>query len=151
MRTTNIILLILFLAIITLISSACSPIKRLERLHKNHPYLFTNAKDTITIHDTVEVITPHLRVDTVFSEVKEIDELNIKKDKLSVKIVKKHDALHVDAECKSDTIYVPHTVEVVVDKYVLPELKYNWYRLLWIPVVLLVLFILYRLLKKYLL
>ena len=80
----------------------CSPQKRLDRLVEKHPYLFKSRIDTVV--DTVVIITPTVKTDTIFSSVPG-DTVTITKDKLTVKYVKlAGDSVYIEGECKSDTV-----------------------------------------------
>jgi hypothetical protein len=78
-------------------------------------------KDTLVVKDTV-VVPPVVITDTVTT--KQHDTILIKKDRLTVKILKVHDTLIIDAKCDSDTIV--RTIEIPYDKIVYVEKQSIW-------------------------
>ena len=112
--------LLITLAALTLF--ACSPIKRHQRLVERHPYVHTD--QITTVHDTFEVIVPQVQVDTVTHV--NFDTVIIEKDRLRVQLVKVHDSIYVEGECKSDTITVTRTIEVPT--YVSENPRMKWWR-----------------------
>lgn len=111
--------LLISLAALTLLS--CSPIKRHHRLVERYPYVHT--EQITTVHDTIEVIVPSVKVDTVTSV--NFDTVIIEKDRLRVQLIRVRDSIFVDAECKSDTITVTRTIEVPT--YISAKPKENWF------------------------
>ena len=63
---------------------ACSPKNRFTRLIEKHPELITT--DSITIHDTVRVVVPEVKVDTVVKVNDLLDTIYIEKEQLKVKV-----------------------------------------------------------------
>lgn len=100
---------------------SCSPIKRHQRLVDRHPYVHT--EQITTVHDTIEVIVPSVKVDTVTSV--NFDTVIIERERLRVQLVRVHDSIFIDAECESDTITVTRTIEVPT--YVSTEPEENWF------------------------
>lgn len=130
---TILLLLIIFAA------SACNPAKQLARLQKNNPYLFTNAKDTILIIDTIPITVPGSKVDSSFHASRlQFDTLKIVNNYSYTTIYQANDSLHVENEEKEFEIEVPYEKEVEVDKYILPEVPKESNFLTWIIIVLLV-------------
>ena len=126
---------------IAIVISSCSPKARFTRLIDKHPYLLTT--DTVTVHDTVEVIVPKVQVDTVveFSELH--DTVFLEKEQLKKKV-------YIEGRC--DTL----TIEKIIERKI--PIKYYernpWYKrllsiVLFILLTLLVVYITYRLIKKY--
>ena|SRR5690554_4905783 len=101
MKKYKILSLVLFLI-------SCSPVKRLERFEKRHPYLFESitVTDTFTFYDTVYV--PKVKHDTVFRIT--TDTMYLTKDRLKVKLVYKDTTIYVDGECVGDTVYIQKDV-----------------------------------------
>ena len=93
------------LILILLILTSCNAEKKLQRLVKKNPEL--KKADTITIQDTLTVITNKVQTDTVTS-LKSItnDTLIITKENLTVKTVYNYetDSIFVYGECDTDTI-----------------------------------------------
>lgn len=111
-----------FILVFALFVASCSPIKRLERMQKRHPYLFTAQTDTLFINDTIPVIIPGTTIDTSVSVSSvETDTAIFEKDGLTVKAWIKNDSLNISAENKEKTIPVVYQKKVPVKKYVLPK------------------------------
>jgi hypothetical protein len=98
-----------------LILSSCSPVKRFSRLIDKYPYLLTS--DTVTIHDTVNVIVPQVVHDTSFIDNSLYDTVYIDKERLKIKLWRVMDTVYVEGECESDTIEVIRQIEVPVKYY----------------------------------
>ncbi|HRO76643.1 MAG TPA: hypothetical protein PLP27_10905 [Crocinitomicaceae bacterium] len=143
----------LLIGILIALLLSCSPVKRLERLHKNHPYLFTAKTDTLIVKDTLRFMIPGVRADTVVSYAQLTDTLYIDKDRLHIRIVRipMHDSIYVDGRC--DTVYktVYREIKVPYQKYEVkpPAEKNNWRTVINIFLVIFVLFLIY-LLYRYL-
>jgi hypothetical protein len=96
---------------------SCSPQKKLHRLLKKHPEL----KETqiVRVKDTVHVVIPETRIDTVLS-IQELikDTIILEKEYLKAKFYIKNDSLHM--VLKHDTIYktIIREIPVKVDKIV---------------------------------
>ncbi len=122
--------------IIILILCSCSAQKKLNRLYKNNPELFT--KDSILIRDTVNIITPRTKIDTVYSVNRLVDTIRIEKNNLKVITYIKNDSIYIDAEC--DTIHITEYIDrtVYFNKGVVtkPFYKQNvfWILVILIPV-----------------
>lgn len=102
-----------------LLATSCSPVKRLERLHKNHPYLFENQRDTIRV--PFEVIVPSVKHDTFFKHTHTKDTVTLVKDRLTIKYFNNGDTVYLSGKC--DTITVRDTVSVEAVKYVYKDRK----------------------------
>ncbi len=142
------------LLILLAVMASCNPRARFTRLIDRHPYLLTT--DTLTIHDTVKVEVPRVVHDTIinehfFTEITK-DTLILEKERLTVKIF--HDTIKrnvfIEGEC--DTV----TVEKIVDRKIPVKYyeRYPWYKklisiVLFILLTLLLVYITYRLIKKY--
>jgi hypothetical protein len=86
---------------------ACSPKTRFTRLIEKHPELITT--DSITIHDTVRVVVPEVKVDTVVKVNDLLDTIYIEKEQLKVKVWMKGDDVFIEGKC--DTVYVDKIIE----------------------------------------
>jgi hypothetical protein len=137
---------------------ACTPQRRFNRLVKKYPYLLTS--DTLvirdTIHDTIRITVPEVQVDTIVS-IKELhDTVTIEKDRLKVKVWRVKDKVYINGKC--DTVYIEKPVERIVYRKIpvkyyekTPLYKMLLNGIIGILLILLVLYITYRILKKYLL
>ncbi|RFC54859.1 hypothetical protein [Brumimicrobium aurantiacum] len=105
---------IVFLFVLAFLFS-CSPMKRLERFEKRHPYLFESIKvvDTFTYFDTVYV--PTIKHDTIFRITK--DTMYLTKDRLKVKLLYKDSIIYLDGECVGDTVYIENDIIREVPKF----------------------------------
>jgi len=104
---------------------ACSPTKRLARLHDKHPEIFTSATDTIHHTDTISVFVPAIQVDTFIHYQQLKDTIRIEKDGLSATVWMHADTVFVNAKTDTVTISVPYTVEIPVTKYITPPPKHR--------------------------
>lgn len=86
---------------------ACSPQKRFTRLVTKHPELLTT--DTLIVKDTIRVIVPEVKVDTVVKVNDLLDTIFIEKEQLKVKVWMKGDDVFIEGKC--DTVYVDKIVE----------------------------------------
>ena len=92
---------------ILLLLTACSPTKRFNRLIDKYPYLITT--DSITVHDTIRVVVPEVKVDTVVKVNDLLDTIFIEKDQLTVKVWMKGDDVFIEGKC--DTVYIDKIIE----------------------------------------
>jgi hypothetical protein len=99
MKAITIILLMLLIS--------CSPKTRFTRLIEKHPELITT--DSITIHDTVRVVVPEVKVDTVVKVNDLLDTIYIEKEQLKVKVWMKGDDVFIEGKC--DTVYIDKIIE----------------------------------------
>ncbi len=137
---------------------ACSPQRRFNRLIKKHPYLLTS--DTLivkdTIRDTIRITVPEVEVDTIVSVKELYDTIILEKDRIKVKVWRVKDKVYINGRC--DTIYIEKPIERVVYRKI-PVKYYQktpWYKILLnnvlgILLILLVIYITYRIIKNYLL
>ena len=141
--------MIRILCIILLLYS-CSPQTRFDRLIEKHPYLIQT--DTIIVHDTVLVKSPGVYADTIF-EYKELhDTVFLEKEQLKVKVyIDREKKVYIEGEC--DTVLIQKIIERKIPvKYY--EKKPFYIKALnfsvGILLTLLVLYIMYRFVRKYL-
>jgi hypothetical protein len=137
---------------------ACTPQRRFDRLVKKYPYLLTN--DTLvvkdTIRDTIRIIVPEVSVDTVVSIKELYDTIVLEKDRIKVKVWRVKDKVYINGKC--DTIYIEKPIERIVYRKIPikyyeknPLYKILLNSIMGILLILLVLYITYRIIKKYLL
>lgn len=86
---------------------ACSPKQRFTKLVTKHPELLTT--DSIVVHDTIRVVVPEVKVDTVVKVNDLLDTIFIEKDQLKVKVWMKGDDVFIEGKC--DTVYVDKIIE----------------------------------------
>ena len=97
----------LIIILLTLTIVACSPKTRFTRLITKHPELITT--DSVTIHDTVRVVVPEVKVDTVVKVNDLLDTIFLEKEQLKVKVWMKGDQVFIEGKC--DTVYVEQIIE----------------------------------------
>jgi hypothetical protein len=98
--------LIYIIALIALVIS-CTPQRRLERLLRKHPEL--TSIDSITIHDTIRVIVPEVRVDTIVTLEQLYDTVYLEQEQLKVKVwMDKYHKVYIQGKC--DTVYIDKIV-----------------------------------------
>jgi hypothetical protein len=100
-----------FLFILLLLFSSCTPQRRLERLLKKHPEL-TNV-DSVVIRDTIRIIVPKVRIDTVVNIEELWDTIYLEKDQLTVKVWRdRYNKVYIQGQC--DTVFI----EKIIDRKV---------------------------------
>ena len=131
--------------------TSCSPVKRFNRLIERHPELITS--DTVTLVDTIRVIVPEVKVDTVVSVQSLLDTVYLEQEQLKVKVWMKGDQVFIQGKC--DTVYVDKIIERKIPvKYYQKEVTFSdvmkyLYKTIWILfVMLLIIYIIYRFLLK---
>jgi hypothetical protein len=98
--------LIYIIALIALVIS-CTPQRRLERLLRKHPEL--TSIDSIIIHDTIRVIVPEVRVDTIVTLEQLYDTVYLEQEQLKVKVwMDKYHKVYIQGKC--DTVYIDKVV-----------------------------------------
>lgn len=113
--------------ILLILLSACSPHKRVQRHIERAAHHLKRAQelDPNTVmkeKDTVEVIVPEVRVDTVFKSIQG-DTVRIERDRLKIKYVKlPGDSVFIDGKCEADTVYKEIEVPVYIQS---PEWSYK--------------------------
>lgn len=103
--------------IILLLICSCSPQKRLDRLHKNHSYLFHKVKDTIKIYDTTHIYIPGTKTDTTFISSSRTDTIILQKENFHTRLEIKGDTFYLSGGC--DTIYkeIIKEIQIPTDRY----------------------------------
>ena len=93
----------LFIFTLLVFICSCSAQRRFERLIKNHPELLTT--DSITVHDTIRVIVPEVKVDTVVDVQKLLDTVYLQQEQLKVKVwMDRYNKVYIQGQC--DTVYI---------------------------------------------
>lgn len=106
---------ILILIVILSVINGCSAPNRLNRLHKNHPYLFEKKIDTLPFEYKDTIYVDKVKIDTMVH--KDIDTIYMEKERLKIRVIKEVDSIYVSGECDTDTIYVDKIIEVPYNKY----------------------------------
>ena len=131
--------------------TSCSPVKRFNRLIERNPELITS--DTVTLVDTIRVIVPEVKVDTVVSVQSLLDTVYLEQEQLKVKVWMKGDQVFIQGKC--DTVYVDKIIERKIPvKYYKKEIIFSdvmqyIYKSVWILfAMLLFVYLIYRFLLK---
>jgi hypothetical protein len=140
-----------------LVIIACTPQRRFDRLVKKYPYLLTNDSIVIkdTIRDTIRITIPEVEVDTVVTIKELYDTVTIEKDRIKVQVYRVKDKVYISGKC--DTVYIEKPIERIVYRKI-PVKYYEktpWYKILLnnilgILLILLVVYITYRIIRKHL-
>ena len=113
------------LLLLVSVLTSCSAQWHLKKAIRKDPFILE--KDTITVVDTI-VTKPVVLKDTVV--LKQIDTLQIVKDKLKIKVFRSFDTIRVDAVCDADTIVsvveVPYEKIVYVEKDTPMQVVQRW-------------------------
>ena len=118
MKTLLIALICLSLGSCSIESRTKRKIRRAERKIEKLTIKYPQLLKQDTIHETIEIITPAVKIDTIHRIIRG-DTIYLDKDKLRIKYVVQNDTLLLSAECASDTIYKEISVpfqQVVVQK-----------------------------------
>lgn len=137
---------------------ACTPQRRFDRLVKKYPYLLTS--DTLivkdTIRDTIRITVPEVEVDTIVSLKELYDTIILTKDRIKIKVWRVRDKVYINGKC--DTVYIEKPIERVVYRKIPIKIyeKTPWYKILLnniigILLILLLVYITYRIIRKHLL
>lgn len=138
-----------YLFILVLAAISCTPQRRFIRLVEKHPYLLTT--DSIQLVDTVRVVVPEVKVDTVVKVDRLHDTITIQKDQLTVRVWMKGDSVYVQGE--SDTIIVDRIINrtIHVKYYAKQEKGFVWkFFLMGVSITFFLLFLVYLVYKYYL-
>jgi hypothetical protein len=146
-----------YLIIFLFALAACTPQRRFNRLVKKYPYLLTS--DTLivkdTIRDTIRITVPEVEIDTVVDAYKLYDTITLYKDRIKVKVWRVKDKVYISGKC--DTIYIEKPIERVVYRKIPIKIyeKTPWYKtllnnIIGILLILLVIYVTYRIIKFYL-
>ena len=94
----------------TVLLFSCSPIKRHSRLVKKFPYVHTI--DSVQLIDTVRLFTTAVHTDTVVEYTALEDGVTIKKDNLTLEVLRIRDSIYISGSC--DTIFLDSIVERMI-------------------------------------
>lgn len=146
-----------YLIFFLLVLIACTPQRRFDRLVKKYPYLLTS--DTLvirdTIRDTIRITIPEVEVDTIVTVKELYDTITIEKDRIKVQVWRVKDKVYINGKC--DTVYIEKPIERIVYRKI-PVKYYEktpWYKILLnnilgILLILLIVYITYRIIRKHL-
>lgn len=126
---------------IVIIITSCTPQKRLHRLLALHTEL-TN-KEVVHINDSIFI--PKTILDTFFLEKYLVDTITLQEEKLTVKLLKIHDTVYLDAWHDPDTVVIEK--EIPIEKIIheipkSPSFIEEWQGLKdWLPILVILLII----------
>ena len=121
-----------------LILFSCSPIKRHQRIVRKYPFVHT--VDSVKLIDTIRLTTNKVISDTVVHESLLFDTIIVKKDNLTVRVIKIRDSVYINGKC--DTIFIDKVIERTIPvKYYETKNKINLSLLIWIISLSLIIFI----------
>ena len=108
-----------YIYIILLFFSSCIVTKKrasknIAKYVKNYPSLIVY--DTIKFVDTIPFVVKEIKHDTVFKQVH--DSIVIKKDRLTIRYIKKDSLVYLSGECEADTIW-----EIVHKEVTVPNIQ----------------------------
>lgn len=101
---------------------SCSPAKRFNRLITKYPYLLTT--DSVVVHDTIRVVVPEVKVDTVVDVQSLYDTIFIQQEQLKVKVwMDREKKVYIQGQC--DTVYIDKVITrtIPVKYYEKPKVK----------------------------
>lgn len=133
-----------------LILCSCTVQRRFERLITRHPELLTT--QYVVLRDTIRITVPEVHVDTVVDRQTLVDTIFLEKEQLKVKVWMKGEKVYIQGKC--DTVYINKVItqKVPVKIY---EKTPVWKKIINFIVTLIfivvILYILYRLIRKYIL
>tara|TARA_R110000764_G_scaffold192808_5_gene278036 strand:- start:133 stop:576 length:444 start_codon:yes stop_codon:yes gene_type:complete len=122
-------LFLLGIVTLILINISCSPISRHQRLVKKYPFVHT--QDTVILIDTITVLIPKIKHDTIFNLNELHDTVYIEKDRLKIKMYRVLDSIYVQGEC--DSIYIEKIIERKVPIRYYENKDTNWWK--WILII----------------
>ena len=102
--------LLFFGVLAILLLNSCTTTKEMRRANKAANKLeklvdrYPELQRTDTIRDTIKVVIPEVKVDTV---VLKSDTIEVSKDRWRVRIITKMDSVYIDGGFDADTVYVP--------------------------------------------
>jgi hypothetical protein len=129
---------------------SCSAQKRFNRLIEKHPELLTI--DSVTVHDTIRVIVPEVKVDTVVDLQKLLDTIYLEQEQLKVKVwMDRYNKVYIQGQC--DTVYIDKVItrKIPVKYYEKTPLwkKVLNYLMLFL-IIAVIIYTIYKLINKYL-
>ena len=120
-RLPSAFIAIVILTAVALLSS-CSANWHLKRAIKKNPAILTDGVVIERVVDTIEVITPELRVDTLHRFSTDTVTTYVDRVRIRTKVDTVNRTVYVDVVCPADTIYVPYEYDKTVVK---PRVQYR--------------------------
>ena len=94
--------------------SGCSANWHLKRAISKNPSILTEGVVVETVRDTVEVIKPEIRVDTLHSWSVDTVTSYVDRVRIRTKVDTIQRTVFVDVTCPADTIYVPYEYDKTI-------------------------------------
>jgi hypothetical protein len=113
---------LLWSLLILLLLLACSPAKRFNRLITKHPELLTT--DSVVVHDTIRIVVPEVKVDTIVNVESLFDTIFLQQDQLKVKVwMDREKKVYIQGQC--DTVYIDKVITrtIPIKYYEKPKVK----------------------------
>lgn len=125
---------LIIIALFFFFQCGCSPVKKLHRLQKKYPYLFTAKMDTVTVRDTTSIMMPGIKYDTNFPlfKIQQPGEIALtSKEGLKIILSNRNDTVYVSAT--TDTVYktIIKEIKVPYTKYETVKPDFVWLKIMW--------------------
>ncbi|TXI86443.1 MAG: hypothetical protein E6Q36_09320 [Chryseobacterium sp.] len=142
--------------LVLLLMLSCSPIKRLERFEKRHPYLFESIKDTVVIKDTILLTIPAKKADSTTNLDTFLNQkhFNFSENGINVDLsIDNNRKLNVKATTDPETHTIPYEKTISVNRYAIkpPPQKTFWQKIelffIWAVWILFFVVVIYQLTK----
>lgn len=142
--------------LVLLLMLSCSPIKRLERFEKRHPYLFESIKDTVVIKDTILLTIPAKKADSTTNLDTFLNQKHFSFSENGINVDLSIDSnrnLAVKAKTNPEKIEIPYKKTVEVNKYAIKPIpkKTFWQQMelffIWAVWILFIIVVIYQLTK----
>ena len=116
-----------YLYILLLTLTSCSADYHLRKAIAKDPTIMTEGVVIETVTDTIEVIVPELRVDTLHEWSVDTVTTYVDRVRIRTKVDTVQRTVYVDVVCPADTVYVEHTTErTVIQPTVKPRFEWRW-------------------------
>lgn len=117
----------MWILIAAIVLTGCSANWHLKRALVKNPALLTDGVVVETVTDTIEVVVPELRVDTLHEWSVDTVTTYVDRVRIRTKVDTVQRTVYVDVVCPSDTVYVEHTTErTVIQPTVRKGVDWRW-------------------------
>jgi hypothetical protein len=100
--------------ILAIVLSGCSSQWHLKKAIQKDPSILTEGVVIERVTDTIQVITPELRVDTVHAWSHDTVTTYVDRVRIRTKVDTVNRTVFVDVVCPPDTVYVEHTYDKTI-------------------------------------
>ena len=109
----------------------CSANYHLRKAISKDPTILTEGVVVETVTDTIEVVVPELRVDTLHTWSADTVTTYVDRVRIRTKVDTVERTVYVDVVCPADTVYVEHTTErTVIQPTVRKGVDWRWFLLI---------------------